>query len=313
MPYKQTYSFLLLVASFVFSGVCSQKESRMPTLASARYGKDNVRVCKVYRNPDTGEHTVTEMTVCCLLEGEVDASYTQADNSPIVATDTIKNTIYLRAKDLPVSPPELFASKLGAHFLATYDHMTAADISVAVHRWSRIPIAGKPHPHSFYRDSEEKRTVKVRVTRGAKAGQVGISIRSGIKDLSLLKSTGSAFHGFMRDEYTTLPDSWDRILSTDVDCSWSWRPFDSVAAVEADVAKFDPAWEAARSITTELFAEDASASVQSTTYKMAGRVLEAVPEIELVTYTLPNKHYFEIGELDTVHIFEHTAENNADT
>uniref|UniRef100_L2G770 Uricase n=1 Tax=Colletotrichum fructicola (strain Nara gc5) TaxID=1213859 RepID=L2G770_COLFN len=258
----------------------------MPARASARYGKDNVRVYKVERHGDS--QTVTEMTVCCLLEGEIETSYTVADNSVVVATDSIKNTIYIKAKENPINPPELYASILGTHFLDTYKHIHAANIKIVQHRWTRMTVDGKPHPHSFFRDGEETRNVEARLSR-----KDGIALTSAIQKLTVLKSTGSAFHGFVRDEYTTLPETWDRILSTDVDAQWSWK-FPNVAAVRAAVPKFDPAWQAARDITMKTFAEDESASVQNTMYKMCEQILAAVPEVLTVTYTLPNKHYFEI-------------------
>ncbi|KAK1966938.1 urate oxidase [Colletotrichum sublineola] len=258
----------------------------MAYLASARYGKDNVRVYKVERNGAT--QTVTEMTVCCLLEGDIDASYTAADNSVIVATDSIKNTIYIKAKENPVNPPELFASILGVHFLDTYAHIHTANVKIIQHRWTRMTVDGRPHPHSFFRDGEETRNVEARVSR-----RDGIALASAIQKLTVLKSTGSAFHGFVRDEYTTLPETWDRILSTDVDASWTWS-FSDLAAVRAAVPKFDPAWQAARDITMKTFAEDESASVQNTMYKMCEQILTAVPETLTVTYSLPNKHYFEV-------------------
>jgi len=206
-----------------------------------------------------------------------------------VATDSIKNTIYIKAKEHPVNPPELYASHLGQHFIDKYAHISAAHIKVVVHRWTRMTVDGAPHPHSFYRDGEEKRVVELTATRE------GIDIKSGISGLTVLKSTGSAFHGFVRDEYTSLAETWDRILSTDVDSSWSWKRFPSVAAVQEGVERFDAAWEAARQITMKTFANDESASVQNTMYKMCEQILEAVPETEVIGYSLPNKHYFEIG------------------
>jgi urate oxidase len=261
----------------------------MPQVAAARYGKDNVRVYKVHRDPATKTQTVYEMTVCCLLEGDIDTSYTKADNSVVVATDSIKNTIYITAKQSAVHPPEIYASTLASHFIERYSHIHAAHVRVVTHRWTRMNIDGKPHPHSFLRDGEEKRIVEATSRRGE-----GIYLASGIQGLTVLKSTGSAFHGFLRDEYTTLPETWDRILSTDVDATWNWAKFADVAAVEAAVPKFDKAWEAARNITMKQFAEDESASVQATMYKMCDQILAAVPEVETVVYSLPNKHYFEL-------------------
>lgn len=263
----------------------------MSYVSAARYGKDNVRVCQVHRNKETGVQTLTEMTVCCLLEGDIETSYTGADNSVVVATDSIKNTIYITAKENPVTPPELYASILGSHFIQKYNHIHVANVSVKSVRWTRLEIDGKPHPHSFLKEGEETRNVEVRVSR-----KDGIDVKSSVVGLTVLKTTGSAFHGFVRDEYTTLPETWDRIFSTDVDASWKWNTFADVAAVKSSASKFDHAWAAARNITLKIFAEDDSASVQATMYKMSEQILEAVPEVATVIYALPNKHYFEIGK-----------------
>jgi len=261
----------------------------MSALAAARYGKDNVRVYKVHRDEKTGVQTVVEMTVCVLLEGEIETSYTKADNSVVVATDSIKNTIYITAKQSPVNPPELFGSILGTHFIEKYRHIHAAHVNIVTHRWVRMDVDGKPHPHSFVKQSGETRNVQVDVQEGK-----GIDIQSSIKDLTVLKSTGSQFHGFLRDEFTTLKETWDRILSTDVTADWQWRRFSSLPEVKANAHKFNTAWTVARNTTLKTFAEDNSASVQATMYKMGEIILAAEPLLETVDYALPNNHYFEI-------------------
>jgi len=158
-----------------------------------------------------------------------------------------------------------------------------------------MTIDGKPHPHSFYRDGAETRNVDAVIRKGQ-----GIDIRSGIVGLLVLKSTGSQFHGFVRDEFTTLPEVWDRILSTDVDCGWVWKTFSGLNAVKASIPKFDKAWNDAREITMKTFAEEDSPSVQNTMYKMCTKIMDAVAEVETVDYSLPNKHYFEVGKHSTL-------------
>lgn len=259
----------------------------MSELSYARYGKDNIRLYKVDKNEKTGVQTVVEQTVCTLLEGDIDVSYTKADNSVVVATDTQKQTTYVLAKQNPIDPPEQFAAILADHFVNKYPHIHAAHVKIIQHRWTRMNIDGKPHPHSFYRDSAEIRVVEA-VARENK----GITIRSKIEKLLVLKSTGSAFHGFHRDEFTRLPETWDRILSTEVEAGWKWKTFKDVAEVKK--VDFNSAWEQARNITLKTFAEDNSASVQATMYKMCDLILAAVPLVEEVDYALPNKHYFEI-------------------
>lgn len=261
----------------------------MSQLSYARYGKDNVRLYKVEKDEKTGVQSVFEMTVCVLLEGDIETSYTKADNSVVVATDTQKQTVFILAKQNPVNPPELFASIIGTHFINTYPHIHAAHVKIIQHKWTRMTIDGKPHPHSFLRDGEEKRIVEA----VARENQ-GITLRSKIEKLLVLKSTGSAFYGFHRDEYTKLPETWDRILSTDVEAGWKWKLFESLADVRAVAPKFDEAWQAAREITLKTFANDNSASVQNTMYKMCDQILASVPLVEEVDYSLPNKHYFEV-------------------
>ena len=149
----------------------------------------------------------------------------------------------------------------------------------------------EPHPHSFMRDGAETRNAEATSKRGH-----GITIRSAIAGLLVLKSTGSAFHGFVNDEYTILKAVNDRILSTEVDCGWTWSLFNKLDEVKAAVVNFDNTWKAAREITLKTFANDNSASVQNTMYKMCDQILSAESTVFAVDYSLPNKHYFEIGE-----------------
>ena len=263
----------------------------MPSVTAARYGKDNIRLYKVVRDESTTPptHTVYEMIVCVLLEGDIETSYTQADNSVVVATDTMKQTTYIMAKQHPVNPPELFGSILAQHFIDTYSHIHIAHVNIIQHRWTRLEVEGKPHPHSFFRDGAEKRLVQADAIRGK-----GIDIRSGISDLLVLKSTGSMFHSFYRNEYTALPETMDRILSTSVDAGWKWNAFPAVADVEKVVGQFDETHAKAREVTFRLFATENSPSVQNTMYKMCDEILAAQSLVENVDYSLPNKHYFEI-------------------
>lgn len=219
------------------------------------------------------------------------SSFTQADNSVIVPTDTQKQTTYIMAKQNPIDPPEQFAAILASHFIETYSHIHKAHVDIIQHRWTRMTIDGKPHPHSFYRDGQETRLVKCTATEGH-----GFAIQSTIKDLLVLKSTGSAFYGFdTKDPFTILPETQDRILSTSVECGWKWKNFSTLDEVKSEASKFNPAWESARDITFDLFAKEESPSVQATMYKMCEAILEAVPLVHAVEYTLPNKHYFEIS------------------
>ena len=278
----------------------------MPKLSAAQYGKDNIRVYKVYKDKEAGTQDVVEMTVCVLLQGDIETSYvsqplgnlllilfsyTEADNSVVVATDSMKQTTYIVAKQHPVNPPELFGSILANHFVTKYPHIHTAQVKIKQHRWTRMNIDGKPHPHSFLRDGSETRNAEV-----VASDKTGLIINSAISGLLVLKSTGSAFHGFIRDEYTALQPVDDRILSTEVDCVYKWNTLKSLSDVESAVPKFDHAWDTARQITLDLFAKEESPSVQNTMYKMCDEILTAIPDVLSVDYSLPNKHYFEIGQ-----------------
>lgn len=254
-----------------------------------------MRVLKVWRDPNDRNHQdVIELTVRVLLEGDIEESYTKADNSPVVPTDTVKNTIYIAAKQSNVWPIEQFGATIVNHFISRYPHIHAAHVDIVQHRWTRFDVQGKPHPHSFLRDGEETRLVTV----SKKDDGSPFQITSGIKDLTVLKSTGSMFHGYHMCEYTTLKPTSDRILSTDVDSTWTWSrsavsDYSQVKKLAAD-GIFDSAWEGARNITLETFALENSVSVQATMYNMCQSILKQFKQINDVSYSLPNKHYFEI-------------------
>ncbi|KAI0031130.1 uricase [Vararia minispora EC-137] len=268
-------------------------------LATARYGKDKVRVFRTVRGTD-GVHTIVEYIVTALLEGALDVSYTQADNSVVVATDSNL------AKTSPhVLSPARFAVHLGTHLVSKYVHLTKAVVTVQQLRWARIGVDGAAHPHAFWRDGDEKRIVTAVVDKTAD-GAVA-TVEGGLKDLLVLKSTGSAFENFVRDEYTTLVEVNDRIFSTAVDLAYTYAPL-AIAGhgdgKELDVkhvaTKSGDAWDddqvatKAREITLKVFATDDSASVQATLYKMGQEILAANPAVMSVQISLPNKHYIPV-------------------
>ncbi|KAG6879121.1 hypothetical protein C0992_005008 [Termitomyces sp. T32_za158] len=248
----------------------------------ARYGKDKVRVLRVVRQGVW--HHVVEYNVTVLVEGDIDVSYTKADNSVVVATDSMKNITYYLAKVSPhVLVPEYFALHLGTHIVSRYSHIHKVFITIEQLRWSRIPVnntqspegAAQGHTHSFLRDGDDKRVVKVEVDASAGKDKLIGRVSAGITDLLVLKSTGSSFTSFIRDEYTTLAEVDDRIFSTAVDLQYTFAPIDLVAPKDEKKLDFKlgefaqgSVWDAigvaqrARGITLEVFAEDDSASVQ---------------------------------------------------
>ncbi|KAG0237442.1 hypothetical protein BGW41_008384 [Actinomortierella wolfii] len=265
-------------------------------LDKQEYGKKGVRLLKVYR--DGNIHRAEELTVRILLSGPAfTSSYTEASNKAVVATDSMKNTVYVKAKfSKVVGTPELFAAELANHFLDQYSWVEGANVSIQRHRWARMVVDGKPHPHSFWRDGSETRDTNV-VVRRACDGKRSCFIKSAISDLLVLKSTGSAFEDFVTDEYRTLPDMKDRIMSTSIDCKWDFHlpsnlPHNLQMSLEQ--IPFDAIYDSIRQVTCDTFAKDESASVQATLYLMAKQSIENWHWLEKVSYALPNKHYFPV-------------------
>ncbi|WAR59845.1 hypothetical protein PtB15_11B486 [Puccinia triticina] len=286
------------------------------SLATARYGKEKVRVFRVVKKGTW--HEVVEYTVSVLLEGQIASSYTKADNSVVVATDSMKNTINVFAKNSPhVLTPELFSLHLGLHFVSEYEHIEKAIVTVISHRWSRIPLDQKPHPHAFTRDGNDVERIEATVTKGHTSGSTSIELITGLQDLLVLKTTGSAFENFIRDKWTTLPEVSDRILSTSVDCRCAIKidlPSDKSLAISSLAnlgIDFKAIAKSVREITLETFATDESASVQATLYKMCELILTAHAEIVRVSYSLPNKHYIPI-DLSWHENIQNTSGEDAD-
>jgi len=269
------------------------------SLTSARYGKDLVRVFRTVRDPQTGLHTVAEYNIKAMVEGAIETSFTQADNSVVVATDSIKNIVHYLAKtSLHVLKSELFALEIGNYIIQKYPHIHKAFVDIEQLKWSRITVNGKPHAHSFVRDGDEKRAVSVEVDGTAGKDEVVAKVTSGLKDLLVLKSGGSAFEGFIRDEHTTLVEVNDRIFSTSVDLSYTFSSFslskDGFGTLESTM-NFDNVYHSAKRITLEIFATDESASVQATLFKMAQEIIEKNGTVLSVSYSLPNKHYVPVN------------------
>jgi len=243
-----------------------------------RYGKARVRVLKILREETT--HTIKEIDVSALLEGDFGAAYTDSDNSKVVPTDTIKNTINVLAKEHLGPEIERFASSLGEHFLRCYKEVASASIEIAAKNWRRMPIDGQPHSHAFVAGGDEKAWTRVVRTREAE------TIDSGVRDLVILKSTGSGWAGYPKCEYTTLPETHDRILATSFDATWSWSspPGDYNAANEVILAAM-----------LKAFANNYSPSAQRSVFEMGEAALAACREISRVQMKMPNKHYLLIN------------------
>jgi urate oxidase len=242
------------------------------TLSWNRYGKCRIRLVKVRRAKDP--HELVDLTLDVQLEGAFENVYSEGDNSSCLATDTMKNTVYAFARQDPVASPESFGLRLASHF-ASIPPVTRARISVVEHRWERLTADGHPHPHAFVQPGGERWTAVVEKDRD------GDRVTSGLENLVVLKTTDSAFSGFPRDRYTTLPETGDRIFATSVTASWKYH---------RGIAEFG-ARTLIRRRLLDTFATHDSRSVQHTLHAMARAVLDACDDVEEVTLALPNRHH----------------------
>ncbi len=246
----------------------------MARLEENRYGKTGVRMVKVTRDGEV--HTLREWTVRVLLEGAFGATFTQGDNSNILATDTMKNTVYSRAKESRAGSIEEFAAELVGFFLRRNPHISAAEVHIEQALWKRLTIDGEAHPHSFMRGSDEVQTATLRRTQ---AGDE--SLTCGFGNMIVLKTAHSGFEGFIRDELTTLRETSDRLLGTSVTAAWKYA---------AGVSGYNELRRRTRERMLKTFAAHDSKSVQQTLYAMAEDALATVPELLEVTLTMPNIH-----------------------
>ena len=243
-----------------------RNEERRTAVAWNRYGKSRVRLVKVRRGRNA--HELVDLTVDIQLEGAFETVYVDGDNSPCIATDTMKNTVYALARQDAIAHVESFALRLADHFIAK-PAVSRARINVVEHRWDRVAA------HAFVQPGGEQWTAVVTRERSS------TTIVSGLTNLVVLKTTDSAFSGFPRDEYTTLPETNDRILATSVTAAWTHR---------AGATDFT-ARERVRQAMIDAFAAHVSKSVQHTLYAMARAALAACGDVVSITLTMPNRHH----------------------
>jgi urate oxidase len=237
-----------------------------PVLIADTYGKSRVRLIKLARHAD--RHSLHEITFQILFQGDFKSCFETGDNSKILPTDTIKNTVYVLARKHDITSIEEFGALLIEHFLANNPQVSGVAVEMTEHPWS--PIA----PAAFTRESQ-KRTALLKGSRNQ------LAIESGIDDLVVLKSSGSAFKGFIRDPYTTLKETDDRLFATAIRATWRY------ASRHPD---FNAKWREVRQTMLDTFAAHDSLSVQHTLHAMGYAVLKANPEIAEITLAMPNKH-----------------------
>lgn len=239
----------------------------MAQLGENRWGKSGVRVSKIHRG-DTGDD-FSDLTVQILLSNDAGTTHTEGDNSTVLPTDSMKNTVYAMAQEHLTRDLEAFAAVLGERFIARPD-VDRVEISISERLWSRVTGTG------FTGGGSERRTARMTLEEG------GEKVWAGIDGLVVLKTRGSAFAGFPHDEFTILPEADDRLLATSISAEWRYNP------VPADTTL---AWGAARTAITGAFLEPPSKSLQHQGWQMAEAALAVVPEIAEVTFHLPNQHH----------------------
>ena len=243
-------------------------------LGQTSYGKSDVRLVKVRRGTD--RHELTDVRVDVALEGDFEAAHTRGENTGLLATDTMRNTVYALAKDHLTGEIEEFGKKLVEHLLEAGPTVERVRVRLTEHLWDRIMVDGREHEHSFVRAAGERTATVEGDSRSVRVG-------AGIDDLLVLKTTNSGWEGFLRERYTTLPETDDRILSTVVNADWTYYDGTDV--------DFGGVWRGVRKQILVTFTDHYSPSVQNTLYLMGEAVLERFSEIERIHLSLPNRHH----------------------
>lgn len=251
----------------------------MPRLGTNRYGKAEVRVVRVARGDVAPDGTVApdvirDWNVSTSLSGALAESHLRGDNSNVLTTDTQKNTVFAFAQRLGAVEPEVLALELARHFVSTQSAITRARVAVEEFPWTQL----QRNPHSFTRSGEHVRTVAA-----VHDDHAGDSVVSGVRELVVLNTTGSEFWGFPKDQYTTLPETTDRVLATEITASWRYRDVD---------LNFERAFIAAKNAVLTAFAGTYSYSLQQTLYSIGEQILADVPQACEVRLALPNRHHF---------------------
>lgn len=252
------------------------------SLGANKYGKAENRVVRVVR--DTDRHEIVDLNVTTQLRGTALASaYLDGDNSAVVATDTQKNTVFAFAKEHGIPSPEEFLLTLAEHFTSSFDWIEGGLFQAEQYAWQRIEVDGRPHDHSFVRSGAGTRLAAVQSVGGA------VHVTGGVKDLVVLKSTGSEFSGFPRDRYTTLAETTDRIMATSVTGRWRFLPKAVAAGID-----YNGLYAEVERVLLATFASVHSLALQQTLFQMGKAVIEARPEIAEVRFAMPNKHHFAV-------------------
>lgn len=248
------------------------------TLSTNRYGKSRVRLMRVTKHAD--HHDIDEWTVQVLLSGDFETAHTLGDNSKILPTDTMKNTVYSRARESQATSMEGFAMEFVDFLLARNPQVSSAEVIIASALWKRLTVDGKPYPTAFMRGSDERQTTTVFRKQGG-----NFSITSGLDNLTIMKTAQSAFTGYIKDSLTTLPETTDRLFATAVKAEWPYTAAGIAAGID-----FNKVRTHIREALISTFAKHDSLSVQQTLYAMGEAAIEHTTLIDSIYLLMPNKH-----------------------
>lgn len=246
-----------------------------PTVYAQSYGKSRVALSRIRR--DGSRHDFIELVASVALDGDFGASYAEADNSLVVATDTMKNIVYALASRHGVQSIEAFALRLAQQFLDNYSHVKKVTVSCEEYPWTRMDFAGRKHLHAFLGCTTERNVCEI-----VACADGGTTMSSGLFGLRVLKISGSEFRNFIRDEYTTLPETNDRILATTIQAHWGCREL---------LSDWTACRQLIRAAFLDVFANRHSKSVQHTLYEMAAEAFRVCPLIDEITIRMPNQHH----------------------
>jgi len=252
-------------------------------LGPNRYGKAENRVVRIYR--DTPRHEIRDLNVSTALRGRFEAAYTAGDQSEVLPTDSQKQTVYAYAKQKAWDSIEEYALGLARHFVDDIEPVDSARVEIEQFAWERVLVDGSEHDHTWVRRGPEVRTAAVTVEGIGDARRTWVV--GGIKDLTILKSTGSEFHGFLQDEFTVLEPTTDRVMATSLNAGWRFSSVEGVLDVD-----WEATYATVRQVMVETFASLHSLALQQTLYAMGRAALEACPFLAEVRLSAPNKHHF---------------------
>jgi urate oxidase len=254
-------------------------------LHTNRYGKSRVRLMRLTKHAD--HHDLDEWTVQLLLEGDFETAHTVGDNSKILPTDTMKNTVYSIARDSKATSMEDYAKELVDHILAHNRQVTTAEVVIESTLWKRLTVDDKPFPTAFMRGSDERQTTTV-----SRQQKQYFTITSGFENLILLKTANSAFTGYIKDKLTTLPETTDRLFGTALKATWPYTSaaIASAAASPDKAIDFNKARRHLREALISTFAKHDSLSVQQTLYAMGEAALDHTDILDQIYLLMPNKH-----------------------